>query len=256
MMGLLRTVLNATSGPCSRWIPMLLLVLSVTSITIALLICNSEYSGGSSASGGSDGLPAISTLGSEGNLVVFGTGFFLMTFFLGAALLCRAAYLQTCTDKLYPVLLPLVCSWIGIPAIWFGFHYFALSIFYLDLIRVMGYVSDDSDLGWLHFTAAGVGMGLIGLAGILHGLCCMTIEADVMLHKYIRYSLYTFNTGACMVGLLSFGIWFTGPKDSAVLEWTGFFLVLAGYATFVGYFWGYARECKEKNGFPSLLPSK
>lgn len=225
---MLEAVLAKMSYPKTRWLPLVFMVSSVTTIAVALLICDSQYSGGSSASGGDGGLPAISTLGSEGSLPVFGAGFFLMTCFLGAALLCRAAQLNATTNRKMLVWVPLIVGCCGIPAVW-----------------VMGFISDDSDIGDIHFIAAGVGMGLIGISGLLHGLFCLCLDGDRYWGKGVRVSLYVWNVASCISGLICFGVWFVGDKSSAVLEWMGFFLVLANYATYLFYFWGHANSCQD-----------
>ena len=131
---------------------------------------------------------------------------------------------------------PLAVAWLGIPCIW-----------------VLGFVSDNSDLGWLHFSAAGAGMGLIGTSGVLHGLCCVFMSADVWLNKCCRLVLYSSNIILCGLSLLSSSIWFMGDNESAFLEWLGFFLVLAIFSTYSVYFWGHAKEVAHIPENASLL---
>jgi hypothetical protein len=217
---MLRIIHDAMSrSRCARWTPLVLLWGGIVAIAVCLGVAGSIV-------GVSDWPvnPAISNLAeSDQSFPLFALGFTLLAVCLVAALACRAACLiGTLTSVAQRVA----------NAVWFG-----LAVLAVPFILMMAYIRDDSAAGGLHFLGAGVGMGLIGLAGILHSLFCLCwFDVDVQIPPKLRKGAYVLQVVGFILALTTFAIWFVSDKSDSTLEWVGFLLIMASYGSFSVFF--------------------
>jgi hypothetical protein len=146
------------------------------------------------------------------------------------------------------------------PLCCFNATWAVLALLSLPAILVMAYNVDNGPEGTLHLIGAGVGMGLICMSGILHALMCLcalcccrggsggdaagaagaarcgSSAFDPSLSPAAKAAVYTLQLLLLSGGLASFATWFVSDKSSATLEWIGFLLVLAAYATYCVFY--------------------
>ena len=62
-------------------------------------------------------------------------------------------------------------------------------------------------------------------------------ELDVWLPRGVRAAVYVVQLLSFVVGGACFGAWFVSDKSSAALEWTGFLIVMATFASYCVFYW-------------------
>ena len=189
--------------------------------------------------------PPISGLAeSEDGFKCFAAGFTLLCTFLAIALLLRAIR-------------------VGVTLTGAGFHclnisWVVLSLIALPFILVMAFNRDDGPNGTLHFIAAGIGMGLICLAGGVHAVLCLIAwrHIDPSLPVALRIGTYVLQLVLLIIGAVSFGVWFMSDKYTSTLEWVGFIFVMAAYASYTIFYVAKPAQVatSSKEGREELLP--
>jgi hypothetical protein len=158
---------------------------------------------------------------------VFGAGFFFMALFLSLSLACRASQL---------------ISWTRSSGLNIGM--LAVACVALVCIILMGCISDSSDMGDIHLYAAGAGMALLAVYACMHSIACLVWRntVDPECNTAVKVAGYCFTAVCSLISPVTFGIWFSGDKADATLEWVGVVVLMLGLSPFFYLFWAGRRS--------------